>query len=1526
MSRILKEEQGNLEGTSLLESSSEQPSPFSTPTKLHIDLEKTENEENYMSDEGTSLLPKEQKVLREDEVFKIANQSVDDLLNEIEIHSKSLGISADAHSSSPLTAPLKVQNREMTDQGEDSTDNEVDESGFVDTSLQRSDSVSIHRARQTMRGPRTYEASPTKILKKQVNIDMSPPKVVEYEVLSDVEYSDESIELNEAEKLDVNWDTVPSRISDNSLIGRPLPKITPSDSNYSIKSMPNLSTGGFDLFTSPTKEPTRDHNTASDDSEETIALSPVSQAKYPKVEQNSVIENKSPESKTTFSISSPVKLTYDHESYLEDMRRGELIESKEIVDNKAARKAFKDDLTYTKNDKSPTESEEIIESLGELYETNIRNTDGTTLNLKRNDSVRSVMSINSAERKLNTVLVNKQVNNLELRDGVQGFTDKQLDEILETGVDSEGINPGTDFDKNSADVDLDEEDESVDKNDSTELVSEVLPKANRQHNHQHNHQRTRSTSLTLAVGSFLKTVKRSISGQAINQEIGADELQVNLNDMPRQSSNKRQFSSQSNATSMNNDSDFVSAEEGDSISDESSSISRFDDSAGTIELHDTAIAGNDTILSEKQDSANGEKMKGFSENEVIASSTDKHGESSLANTTTENVSDVSNASFASEKFVLELSAFDDDPYAFSAESADDPNLSTNTTTSNVSSTTKKRVVSSESSPKSELLAIWSTQEDFKNPLHKPSNSFQSICDPTSKFIIKESHHKSISVISHRSTTSSFSASKYSPRISSPRDGKFAFSRDSSVKRKIPNKKISAPKDISTASVPHIAEVTFNNPMNESTIDDTQVSASTSKNNKNTSMTPSVAAGSSEVHETATSSAYLNNSVAQNDSQNNVSQSQINDSSIHLSDVLGDDDIDDSFLDDLENWEMELDSKDEALPSARGIVTNKETLSNVWRRGTLSKKRVHSKIENESIKFPQLSVDEMEKFMIHKRMASDDFQIKNANNQFVLEDNSHHKEQQGLMVNVNTNVDRDVASTNDQASTLVPDLAIPVGLAISSTDETFNARVPVITVADENKVDLEAVNDENSHPNVPTSPSRYGILVPQTRRDVHRSTVVTSSKDETGISKVQPLGESSSSRINSISNINSESQVQLKSIALKPEEKVESPQTTSANLVNGEQGRLFLRMIGLKELALPDITSRSAKFQIVLDNGIHCLTTDYFNIDNASFIPINKEFELIVADQLDIVITLKLRYNKPKDRLVEVVEKRKVKSKNIVARCFGAKDILTTVKYVSKPADFDPLSTLVANDGSFGKFHFNFDDFKSSITGRSRIITLQGFNEWKSYKDISSGKYVNAEPYRVCAIDFNLLFIPRTSEYEVLPISIKNSIEQINEIRKTMDVSYEGHLYQEGGDVEVWTRRFYKLRGYDLTAHNETTKKMKAKINLKKVVEIIYAGKPDVNEDENELKEHLTDIKLLTAPKIGEKAKPRVFSETLILNDGFKLRFSNGETVDFGCDSKEEKLKWISIIEDIVLKNNFRKQPWVKLMLQSNENQFPTSMC
>jgi hypothetical protein len=57
----------------------------------------------------------------------------------------------------------------------------------------------------------------------------------------------------------------------------------------------------------------------------------------------------------------------------------------------------------------------------------------------------------------------------------------------------------------------------------------------------------------------------------------------------------------------------------------------------------------------------------------------------------------------------------------------------------------------------------------------------------------------------------------------------------------------------------------------------------------------------------------------------------------------------------------------------------------------------------------------------------------------------------------------------------------------------------------------------------------------------------------------------------------------------------------------ERGRLFVKVVGVKDLTLPLPQEQQTYFCLTLDNGLHCVTTSWLELGKNA--PIGQEFEL-----------------------------------------------------------------------------------------------------------------------------------------------------------------------------------------------------------------------------------------------------------------------------------------------------------------------------
>ncbi|GMM33688.1 Bud4 protein [Saccharomycopsis crataegensis] len=351
-----------------------------------------------------------------------------------------------------------------------------------------------------------------------------------------------------------------------------------------------------------------------------------------------------------------------------------------------------------------------------------------------------------------------------------------------------------------------------------------------------------------------------------------------------------------------------------------------------------------------------------------------------------------------------------------------------------------------------------------------------------------------------------------------------------------------------------------------------------------------------------------------------------------------------------------------------------------------------------------------------------------------------------------------------------------------------------------------------------------------------------------------------------------------------------------NLPKDDQGRLYVRIVGLKNLDLPAVDAHNAKFSLILDNGIHCISTP--EVDLHTNTSINQEFELTVSDNLEFILTLKASYEyEGTEKLIEITEKYPVR-KRVLGGLLGHKTIYKTRKrLVSKIDKTDPWDTKMAKDGSFARAYVDFAQYEPLITGKACNFDVTCFNEWETYEE-RNHQVKKRQPYRIGKLELQMLYIPRSKINEVFPPSIHIAYEAVKEYQKQLQVNYEGFLSQEGGDCNYLKRRWFTLNGTDLIAHNEFSKKTRAKINLIKAVGLISS---------NIKKNYIAG----TTSNNNSKNNRRL-SEEIIMHQGFKIKFMNGETIEFVADSQYEKMNWLRLLDSVISKNKFR-QPWIKIL-------------
>ncbi|KAK8076560.1 GTP binding protein [Apiospora phragmitis] len=415
----------------------------------------------------------------------------------------------------------------------------------------------------------------------------------------------------------------------------------------------------------------------------------------------------------------------------------------------------------------------------------------------------------------------------------------------------------------------------------------------------------------------------------------------------------------------------------------------------------------------------------------------------------------------------------------------------------------------------------------------------------------------------------------------------------------------------------------------------------------------------------------------------------------------------------------------------------------------------------------------------------------------------------------------------------------------------------------------------------------------------------------------------------------------------PEEDAAHPELATEEC--GERGRLFVKVMGVKDLDLPLPRNERTWFSLTLDNGVHCVTTAWLEL--ARNAPIGQEFELVVPNDLEFQLTLNVKLEKPPEpqRLPASPTKMSKPKTSTFSRVFASpkkrkemearmraeeeafaqaqRDAASRQRKVA-PTAWDLMSPLAADDGSFARSYVCLKEHESRCYGRPYLVEIAAFNEWaveeagfassvKSKRGGPSNSVVRRAPYKIGKLEVQLLFVPRAkgSTDEDMPKSMNSAIRELKASEERLSRNWEGPLSQQGGDCPYWRRRYFKLVGTKLTAYHEATRQPRATINLSNAKRII--------DDRRQLTQPDTTGK-------GGRRRRSAFAEEeegyMFVEEGFRVRFNNGEVIDFYADTAEDKEGWMKVLGDVVGREGVEddtmhggnRRKWCELVLKREE--------
>lgn len=275
---------------------------------------------------------------------------------------------------------------------------------------------------------------------------------------------------------------------------------------------------------------------------------------------------------------------------------------------------------------------------------------------------------------------------------------------------------------------------------------------------------------------------------------------------------------------------------------------------------------------------------------------------------------------------------------------------------------------------------------------------------------------------------------------------------------------------------------------------------------------------------------------------------------------------------------------------------------------------------------------------------------------------------------------------------------------------------------------------------------------------------------------------------------------------------EDVQSEVATIDSGERGRLFVKVMGVKDLDLPLPKNERTWFSLTLDNGVHCVTTAWLEL--ARNAPIGQEFELVVPNDLEFQLTLNVKLEKP-SYLHSQPTTKPVKSKaSTFSRVFASPKKRREMDLRQKeeerqqreaiarqrnsaPSGYELLSPLTAEDGSFARSYVCLKEHEHRCFGRPYMAEVACFNEWateeesfassvKSKRGNAASAVVRRAPYKIGKLELQLLFVPRpkNSSDDDMPKSMNSCVRELKASEERLSRNWEGHLSQQGGDCPV----------------------------------------------------------------------------------------------------------------------------------------------
>lgn len=113
-----------------------------------------------------------------------------------------------------------------------------------------------------------------------------------------------------------------------------------------------------------------------------------------------------------------------------------------------------------------------------------------------------------------------------------------------------------------------------------------------------------------------------------------------------------------------------------------------------------------------------------------------------------------------------------------------------------------------------------------------------------------------------------------------------------------------------------------------------------------------------------------------------------------------------------------------------------------------------------------------------------------------------------------------------------------------------------------------------------------------------------------------------------------------------------------------------------------------------------------------------------------------------------------------------------------------------------------------------------------------------------------------------------------------------------------------MSGSNLTSYHETTRQRRANINLTKASKLV--------DDRSSLTQSAETGKDKKRRKSAFAADEEGY---MFVEEGFRIRFANGEVIDFYADNRKDKEEWMAVLSEVLgRETNTKKPTWTNAVL------------